>query len=190
MWGSSELPECEGNDRPIRHCQGEVEGRHVRDALDRGYRFGFVAGGDIHDGRPGDSLDHAIPGRGTYPSGLTAVLAPALSREQIFDAMRARRTYAATESRIYLSVSLAPCDRFGMLRVVAASEEGIAQVCVLRSGNAPVTLRPEKKEPRVVETCVPLEDWDSGWVYARVTTREGNMAWSSPLWAEDRRPNL
>ncbi|NQU11897.1 DUF3604 domain-containing protein, partial [bacterium] len=87
VWGNSEKPESAGNPIPIRSCRGEMAGRHVLDALRRGYRLGFLGGGDIHDGRPGDDLhDVAYPPRG-YPiphQGLTAALAPALTREAIF----------------------------------------------------------------------------------------------------------
>ncbi len=56
IWGSSECPAEAGNPRPIRASKGEMAGRHVLDALKRGYQFGFLGGGDIHDGRPGDDL--------------------------------------------------------------------------------------------------------------------------------------
>ena len=183
VWGSSELPEHKGNTRPLRHCQGEVDGRHVQDALNRGYRLGFVGGGDIHDGRPGDSLGYLMPGRGTYPSGLTAVMAPALTREHIYDAIKERRTYATTPSRIYLSTSFAECRPTPMLRVVAASEEGIADVTVMQRDRKPIALTPEADNARALQKCVPVHPLENeDWIYVRVTTMEGNMAWSSPAW--------
>jgi hypothetical protein len=185
VWGSSEMPEHKGNTRPIQHCRGEVDGRHVQDALNRGYRFGFVGGGDIHDGRPGDSLGYLMPGRGTYPSGLTAVWAPELTRENIFDAIRTRHTYAATLSRIYLEATTADCDCTPMLRIVAASEEKIDTVAVVRENRETMLLKPEPDSPRILQTCVQLEPAENdNWTYVKVTTQNGNMAWSSPIWGK------
>ncbi|MCX7704902.1 MAG: DUF3604 domain-containing protein, partial [bacterium] len=56
VWGSSEISVEKGNTRPIRILGGEKKGQHVIDALNMGYKLGFVGGGDIHDGRPGDEL--------------------------------------------------------------------------------------------------------------------------------------
>jgi hypothetical protein len=57
--------------------------------LRKGYRFGFVASSDGHNGYPG-----------TYGMGLVGVKAPELSREAIFSALQSRRTWAVTGDRI------------------------------------------------------------------------------------------
>ena len=75
------------------------------DALDRGYRVGFVAGSDDHKGRPGA----AHPGGGSFGvyGGLTCVYASELTREGVWEALRARRCYATTGQRILLDVRVA-----------------------------------------------------------------------------------
>ncbi|MFW6146618.1 MAG: DUF3604 domain-containing protein, partial [Planctomycetota bacterium] len=69
----------------------------VDDALRRGYRVGICANSDGHKGRPGASY----PGAGRFGSygGLTCVLAPALDRRRIWEAMKARHFYATTGHR-------------------------------------------------------------------------------------------
>ena len=64
-WGNSERPGPAGNPRFINCHDGEVPGQHVQDALQIGRQYGFVGGGDIHDGRPGDEL-HMFQ-KGAYP---------------------------------------------------------------------------------------------------------------------------
>src|SRR5262245_32517524 len=66
----------------------------LEDAMRNGYKVGFVANSDGHKGRPGASH----PGASTFGAygGLTCVLSDALSREAIFDAIKARRCYAVT----------------------------------------------------------------------------------------------
>ena len=180
VWGSSEMHEREGNLRPIRHCKGEDEHGHVLEALKMGFRFGFVGGGDIHDGRPGHSLSHLT--RDTNPSGLTAALAPALTRDHIYDAIRDHRTYATTNRRIYLEAETAPRDGRLALRVRAASEDGIDGVAVVRGGETIDTLRPDA-DPRVVEAERLLDALaPDEFLYTRVVTDTGDMAWSSPVW--------
>ena len=75
----------------------------LREALDKGYQVGFVAGSDDHKGRPGA----AHPGRGAFGcyGGLTCVMARELTRDGIFEALRARRCYGTTGPRILLDVS-------------------------------------------------------------------------------------
>ena len=77
--GSSEAPDSPS---PI---YDPLPGNYVRDALDRGYRLGFVGSGDSHDGHPG--LVQLAGGNG----GLAALLSPELTREGVYRALKARR---------------------------------------------------------------------------------------------------
>jgi hypothetical protein len=61
----------------------------VRAGMRFGYRFGFVASTDHHGGYPG-----------SYGDGLMAVLADEKTRQAIWDAILARRTYAVTGDKI------------------------------------------------------------------------------------------
>ena len=189
VWGSSECPADEGNSRPIRHCRGEMKGRHVRDALRAGFRLGFVGGGDIHDGRPGDAHSHCQPETASacevYPQGLTAVMASELSREAVYDAMAARRTYATTHSRVYLDALPRRQARGVVVRVRAASEDGVDRVVLVRKGEDAATVVPDQ-DPRVLQADLSVGDMagdDS--CYVRVHTAGGNMAWSSPFWGDE-----
>ncbi|HEX5167290.1 MAG TPA: DUF3604 domain-containing protein [Thermomicrobiales bacterium] len=76
----------------------------ARDALERGLKVGFVGGSDDHSGRPGWSAatvaHHGVRG------GLMAILAPDLTRESLWDALRARRCYGTSGPRIILDLSV------------------------------------------------------------------------------------
>ena len=185
VWGSSEKHRDDGNIMPIEHCNGEMRGRHVVDALNRGFKFGFVGGGDIHDGRPGDQLHGESypprPGR-FWPEGFTAALAPSLSRANVFDAMANRRTYATTQSRIYLDVTVHGDGDARRIAIEAASEEGIREAAIVLNGEDVELLRPDDDARVLIRdgAAVPLGTGDFG--YVRVTTAAGNMAWFSPFW--------
>ncbi|MGE3700740.1 MAG: DUF3604 domain-containing protein [Hyphomicrobiaceae bacterium] len=80
----------------------------LRDAFAHGYRVGIVANSDGHKGRPGAEM----PGASQFGAigGLTCFLVKELSRDAIFDAMKARHHYATSGCRLHLAVQaqLAP----------------------------------------------------------------------------------
>ncbi|MEJ7671051.1 MAG: DUF3604 domain-containing protein [Casimicrobiaceae bacterium] len=71
------------------------------DALSRGYRMGVIAGSDGVDGRPGNSHPGRLSVRNVR-GGLTAILAPELTRAALWQALQDRRCYATTGERILL----------------------------------------------------------------------------------------
>jgi hypothetical protein len=74
------------------------------DALKRGYRMGVVAGSDGVDGRPGASHPGHMGVRNVR-GGLTAVAMPALTRDGLWNALKARHCYATTGERILLALT-------------------------------------------------------------------------------------
>jgi len=87
-WGNAEHDR--GPYPYIRHSHGgRWTGNTLHQFLQDGRRMGVVASTDDHLGYPG-----------AYREGLAAVLAPELTREAIFEALRNRRTYAVTGDRI------------------------------------------------------------------------------------------
>jgi len=96
------------------------------DALERGYKLGFIGGGDTHDCYPGTKF-RAIMKRNTWGlmlinslstgytryflhnpmgAGLAAVYAEENTRESIFEALYSRRAYAVVGARIQLRFTL------------------------------------------------------------------------------------
>lgn len=80
----------EDADYPYYHNMGPRDTRNMVDeGLRRGYHFGFVASTDHHAGFPG-----------SYGDGLAAVVAEEKTRESLWEAINARRTYAVTGDKI------------------------------------------------------------------------------------------
>lgn len=78
------------------HSMGGRESANTaRSALEAGLRFGFVGSSDDHAGFPG-----------AYGEGLMAALATEHTRAGIFEAIRARRTYALTGDRIEIDLAI------------------------------------------------------------------------------------
>jgi hypothetical protein len=180
--GCSETP---GVGRPLwRRPDG---GFYVQEALDRGYRFGIIAGSDTHTSDPGNPL----PAHPLFPHphrvGLMAVYATALRREALWEALWARRVYGTTGERILLDFRI---NGHGMgeevvlsappvLRAQVAGTAPLARVELIRNGD--VVLAQQANGPDLTFTWQD-DDVSLGYYYLRVTQADGEMAWSSPIW--------
>ena len=102
------------------------------EALRRGYRLGVVGGSDGVDGRPGASHPGRMAVR-NLRGGLAAVKMPALSRAQLWTALRQRATYATTGERILLEVDVDGCS-FGELGAASTAP----RIAVGVEGTAPL----------------------------------------------------
>lgn len=167
-------------ERVIEVCSswGEFEW-FLMEALERGYKVGFVAGSDDHKGRPGA----AHPGSGAFGvyGGLACVYARGLTREALWEALRARRCYGTTGQRILLEVT---ADGRPMGAEFTAT--GPPEVSVRAWGTAPVErvdlfrgLNPVYQFPEVVEraeTQVRV-----AWSGQRIRARNRLAAWDGSL---------
>ena len=180
--GSSEAPDAPS---PI---YAPVRGNYVRDALDRGYRLGFVGSGDSHDGHPG--LAQLAGGSG----GLAAVWTEDLSRTGLRRALGDRRAYATNGARILLDVRLAGQEMGRILDV--ASLGGEPRMIVDVVGTAPIDRVDVVRSGVIVASAdadgqsdllfgYPVRGLRRGeYLYVRVVQRDGGAAWSSPFFLE------
>jgi len=180
MHGSSEG--YDPQDRPLVPPRRE-EGAMA--ALKKGLRMGFVAGSDTHSGRPGGSAKEPRP----YWGGLCAVWAEALTRRSIFEALKARRTYALTGARISLRFTVngammgseTPWARTRHLAAEVWAPANVARVELMRNAEVLHVQTPG------AEVCrVEFEDKASGrepaFYHCRVTQEDGHLAVCSPVW--------
>ena len=75
----------------------------LHDAFDKGYRVGVVCHSDDHKGRPGATR----PGASTFGAigGLSCYLMPELTRDALFAALRQRKHYGTTGTRIFIDLN-------------------------------------------------------------------------------------
>ena len=178
MHGSSE-----GYDPFDRPLVGAADNGGVLAALRRGLRVGFVAGSDTHSARPGGSVREPRP----YWGGLAAVWARKLTRRELFDALRARRTYALTGARIVLKMTAngawmgedLPLVEHIDLRIDVWALGSIKLVEVMKDGRVWQRVSPDGDECHL-----ELEDRISGpaFYHCRVTQVDGELAVCSPVW--------
>lgn len=221
VWGCSERAAAAGKPYPVTPLlagrgenpvdQWEVPAGFVQAALRKGARLGFTAGGDDHIGHPGGHqklrVDH-----GGYEAGLVAVLVRGRpTRENIWQALWARRCYGTTGARVRgcytvdghdmgAEIALANAPALQDARKVAFRVAGtgpLASVEVVRNGEAwrtwecaPGTVTCQHavvdRDPFAKVALAPLPDGFTNapflYYYLRVTQRDGEMAWFSPVW--------
>ena len=169
-----------------------VPGNFVRDALNRGYRLGFVGSSDGHDGHPG--LAHLAASSG----GLAAILSDDLSRQGVYDALMARRAYATNGPRIILRCNFGgypmgsiidldstvppPVDGIpaGTLLAQVIAPGVLDHIDVIRSGE--LLGRLDCEGNRSCSIALPMDDLrPKEYLYVRAVQRDGGAAWSSPF---------
>ncbi len=195
----------ESADSPGVVIRGALEGNHVRDVLDHGYRLGFVGSSDGHDGHPG--LAHLASPSG----GLAAILSDDATRAGIYEALRARRTYATNGPRIVVRASYAgwpigadiPAaaaaagevgpiagvpERSLVARAVAPAEIARIEVISRQSAAGAGAVAGEALCPEGERECsltVGLPEFrPGGYLYLRVVQEDGGAAWTSPFFFE------
>jgi hypothetical protein len=166
-------------------------GFHVQDALDQGYRFGIIAGSDTHTSDPGNPLVHHPLSPHPHRVGIMGIYATELTREALWEAMWARRVYGTTGERILVDfrlnghlmgeeVVVASPPR---LEVQVAGTAPLSRVELIRSGLVVLT----RESDDLDLTLAWQEDGvHVGYYYVRVTQKDGEMAWSSPIWTRRR----
>lgn len=160
----------ESYERPNSRVKEEAS---LQYALHQGYKLGFIA-----------SSDHLS----THMS-YACVWAKEKTREALFDAIRARRTYAATD-RIGLDVRIGEAlmgeeaQVAGETVTLSIHAEGTAPITdieIIRDGQVLDTLRPGTP---LVETTFkdPAPLPGKSYYYVRLLQDDGAIAWASPIW--------
>ncbi len=162
---------------------------YYRDALNMGYRWGAIASSDSHDGHPG------LRTSGRQLRGMIAVRAENLGREEIFNAIKSRRTYATSGARIIVDFSVDDIEMGGVLLVerggtpvISGSVTGefdLERITLIRNGIAHKRFYGQgnqavfkwKDESPVTEPT---------WYYLVINQMDDEIAVTSPIWCDLR----
>lgn len=165
---------------------GKNSGAFVQDVLAKNYKLGFIAGSDAR-------FDIDYPPN--YPGGLTAVWAPQLTSQDIWNSLYSRRVYATTGARIFV--------RWSIDGVGPGSEIGVGsaiEISLLVVGTSPIKeaqlIRYEGEYKTVRNLNSPNEILSDTWTdnsppsrgfyYMRIIQEDGHMAWAGPIWVYRR----
>lgn len=192
--GNSENAGCE------RSVLGVNPETSVKAALDKGFRWGFIGGSDNHESLLGhnfrvDKIPRTINNEHMqFRHGLTAAYVDGYSRKDIFNAMKERSVYATTGEKILLSFSVndAPMgneitvkdkNEPRTITVFAAGTGKIERIDIIRNGET-IT----RRDPETMDCEIIFIDEDelvkNTYYYIKVVQKDGEMAWSSPVWVD------
>ncbi|MBI5183252.1 MAG: DUF3604 domain-containing protein [Nitrospinae bacterium] len=149
-----------------------VKGRFVQDVLAKGYKMGVVG-----------SSDHKH-------LGLTGVYAKDLSRDGIYEALKKRHCYATTGEKIVLDFRMDNhlmgeeyrTDSHPIIVVKVIGTSPLDKVEIIRNN------REIYKKEEGISTISQFKftdheiDQGENFYYIRVTQKDNEMAWSSPIW--------
>lgn len=171
---------------PITH-RGGIPGCFIRDALNRGLKFGIVGGSDQH----GLTWQHGVCWkRNAYRAGLTGILAKELTREALFDAMRNRRTFGTSGVKLRPFITVAG-HHIGEeasitgpphVAVDVLALTPIKWITVVRNGEDIERYGGESTRSRFSFDDNKIPEGKTSYYYLRVELKNGNMAWTSPIW--------
>ncbi len=160
-------------------------GNFGQDALAAGWRFGFVGSSDDH------YLSHLDQ---AYKSGMAAVLAPALTRKDIWDGLYAHHSYAVTGVRILLHLTANGAPMGSVLSGAgpvsfAARINGVGPLdrveLVKYDGHIWTSVYSFDAAGMLDHHFAAVDNAKPGDLYyLRVRQVNGNRAWSSPVWVE------
>jgi hypothetical protein len=182
-WGQSEWP---GTDL---WAKGITPGGGAQAAFQRGYRMGMMASSDNHVGMPGRSYFGDRQAHTPFKGGLCAVWARELSREAVIDAIRSRRCYGTTGSRMIVRFSMddhpmgsayrpAGEKARASIEVHATGEIRLIEVVGPRGTAHIITCR---RGETVANETIELPVVRGGYYYVRITQSDGERAWTSPI---------
>jgi hypothetical protein len=151
-------------------CRDESIEEDIHQGLSRGYHIGFIA-----------SSDHT-----STSASYACVWAPSPTRESIFRAMQARRTYGATD-KIQLVVragkhwmgEIVADNKLPPVTLEARGTAPIASVSLIVDGKTRETLTPNNQHVKLTQE---LDLTGAHYFYYHLLQTDGNEAWSSPIW--------
>ncbi len=173
----------------------EVEARDLwslQYAWSVGHRFGVIGSSDDHFGLPGRN---GIVPDSEGSGGLAVVIAEENSRDSIWEALVARRTYATTGTRILLDFRVnghrmgSEIDWEGgspRIEIKAAGTDTLDRVELVRySGDEYSQLSFPCPGWKTCDFSVTDQTVnESAMYYVRLVQKDGEMAWSSPVWLD------
>jgi hypothetical protein len=148
-------------------------------ALEKGYRLGVQA-----------SSDHWS----THIS-YACLIAKSGSRADLFDAMRKRHAYGATDNIVldfqaqaggatYIMGDALQSGTAPKLRIRAIGTAEVSQVVVIKNQQIVYTALPGAKEVDLDFVDQQFEAGKPAYYYVRVLQIDGQLAWSSPIWVD------
>ncbi len=196
----AEIYSCWGDS--LEHAQavsaftGRVAELAFINSVRAGYKVGFIASSDSHDGHPGTAQGTAVRNHlfHYFGSGQVGVVVPEGSRPQVFDALRARHSFATTGENIVACTQIdgqvmgsvlqgSRLARSPVIEVHARSFLPFEELTIYRNGYPAQSIAAgEVTELDFNWTDPAYSPGDEASYFVKVVRVDGERAWTSPIW--------
>jgi len=198
--------EYEGN-TPIGYRKDQViPGKFVQDMLNKGFKLGFTGGSDSHGliwhgifprQGYGDAIPSSAVGwkKNAFRTGLTAIIAPELTRKSLFESLKRRRCYATSGAKIFLDFRIEnhlmgsdiKVNKNPLIFVKVIGTNGLRSIDIVRDGHIMASYISPNINNELKNISFSIKDnnitrQSNHYYYLRVLQEDGEMAWSSPIW--------
>jgi hypothetical protein len=168
---------------PVWLTKPPVGKTSIQDGLAAGHRFGLVGSSDSHSGLSG------------YSQGMFGIYARALTREDVMEAFRARRTFAIrggepmlvefqlgnASTGVFMGGQIAASNQPLRAAVHVAAHSPIQKIEIVRDGRYIYTRSGEQR----LEVRFDFTDAERGkYYYVRVWVEGDKYAWTSPVFVD------
>ena len=177
---------------PCGESSVAIEGGYFQDALRRGVHMGVIGGSDDHRGL-GGQVTEVYKNHAKYP-GVTGVWATENTHKAIFDAIKAKRTYAFMRGPLEgdmngrMEIDFRICDHWMGEQITLPAETDLSVYWSVKS-DVPV------KRVTVVKNCRDYvmmakatgffldykQEKETDIYYLRVELTDGRFGWTSPI---------
>lgn len=176
-----------GNE-PIRH-RGGMPGNFIQDGLAKGLKFGLIGSSDGH----GLRWHHGIARKeDEWQTGLTGAIVPEKTKDNIFNALKTRRVYATSGSRIRTILKVndqwmgsdISTAAFPKIDIEVIGTAQIDYAVLLKDNEEILHLGRDWYDGFGIIYSYVDEKITEGehFYYLRVVQSDGEMSWSSPVW--------
>lgn len=179
------------SDRNNENLNIGYSGTAVKDLVRQGYQLGFLGVSDNHQSQPGIYSADV-----TRRSGLTAVIAEDLTRQQIVKQLIARHNYTTTGARIIIDVRSGNYRMGNIIGMQPGEGEKIIPLSIHVVGTSKISTVDIMKDGQSIYRFdnISTNVFDTVFshrisalptsYYIRVAQADGEKAWSSPIWYE------
>jgi hypothetical protein len=173
IWQTRQSYEYLGCPRQAPHGM-TIRGHYIQDAWDKGLIVGVIASPDHGGGH-----------------GKVGVWAEELSRESLFEAIRARHTFGTSGPKMELLFRSGDAIMGDKVRsdykpvdfeIAASASRTIKEVVIFRNNEIVFSQNPGADSLRISWRDEHPLDKSHVWYYARIQSADDQLAWSSPIW--------
>lgn len=191
-WGDSLEP-----DQVVTTYAQRVPELAYIEAVKHGFKTGFIASSDSHDGHPGNAQGTALR-RQLYHflgSGLGGVLVDQPTRTEIFDGLHARRSCAVTTSGLAVAtemegnlmgsvLSAARLAQRPKLHINVQSFSPLSEIVIYKNGLIDARIPVSGRDVDVEWQDGQFARDESANYFVKAIRADQEMGWSSPIWIE------